>query len=210
MAIKIKILGIPILALAALSVRGNDGPTNAPAYPWMFKTQVITQSGPGLLPSPCASIALGTNKVAFLLPDGYRADGSDPQSVTVASTDLSRAFTLHVAGPMPPDTEQLDPETYRDELLTTHPRATILAELGMGAANRFGPAFDIRWVPRGNVDRTARVAFIPSRLGVLEFSMVSSPEKFGQAKSDLNFIMLSFRVSGPDGKLVMPVLYDKL
>jgi hypothetical protein len=210
MAIKTALLGIQLLLLATLPLRASDGNTNVTAYPWFFKTQVVTQSGVGEFPSRCACITLGTNKVAFLVPAGFRLDASDPLNITMSSDDYSRVFTLRVKTPLTTDTEPLDPDTYRDLLLTTHPRATIVAQFGLNAANQFGPAFDLRWVPRGNVDRTARVAFIPSKLGVLEFSMVSSPEKFGRAKAELSSLMLSFRASGPDGKLTMPQLSDKI
>jgi hypothetical protein len=210
MATKTALLGIQILLLASLPLRASDGGTNVIAYLWSFKTQVVTQSGPGEFPSRCACITLGTNKVAFLVPAGFRLDASDPLNITVSSEDYSRVFTLRIKNPMPTETEQVDPDACRELLLSTHPRATILAQFGLNAANEFGPAFDLRWVPRGNVDRAARVAFIPSKLGILVFSMVSSPEKFGRAKAELSSLMLSFRASGPDGKLTMPLLSDKI
>jgi hypothetical protein len=47
-------------------------------------------------------------------------------------------------------------------------------------------------------------------LGVLEFSITSSQKAAGQAKADLNFMMLTFRTNGDDGKLTLPAISNRL
>jgi len=68
----------------------------------------------------------------------------------------------------------------------------------------------LRWNAKGGASRYERVAFIPAHAGVLEFSLVGSPEKFKAARPDFDLLLLSFRASDNQGKLVVPMLSDKL
>jgi hypothetical protein len=95
-------------------------------------------------------------------------------------------------------------------LLQRHPGAKILEEFTLSALSRRGPAFDLRWNANGGMPRCERVVFIPALAGVLEFSLVASPEKFVAAQAEYDLLLLTFRASDARGKLVVPVLSDKL
>jgi hypothetical protein len=181
----------------------------SPVSPWQFTTQVITQSGPGIFPTRCARVTIGTNRFAFLVPDKFRVDTSKAQKTIVVSPDLTRNFTFRLSPAFPTDTTQVDSDTCRSTLLADHPRATILAETGICAANHSGWIYDLRWCPTTNLVRQARVAFIPSRSGVLEFNIVSSLDKASEARAELNFMLLTLRMSDPDGKLELPYLSNR-
>ena len=180
--------------------------TNRPAY----LTQIKHVGGPGLLPGDFAYVTFGTNKFGFVMPDGFRLETEDAQKVTLVSADVSCLLTFRVLESLPPGTTELDPANYRDLLLSRHPGGKILEEFSQAAVNRRGPAFDLRWNATGAVPRRERVLLIPSDAGVLEFSLVSSLEKFEAGRQGFNALLMTFRTADADGRLNMPVLSDKL
>jgi hypothetical protein len=204
------VTGLLFAGLFAPVIWAGEGGVYMAGNPWMFSTQVVIQSGPDLMPIRCAVTTVGTNKFAFAVPENYQVDVSSSQKVTVNTADFSVVFTLRICGPNPDDGAALDVDTYRATLLRDHPNAAILAEFGANAGGGHGPAFDIRWKVSGKVDRYARVEYVPSRLGVIEFSMTSSQKAAGQAKADLNFMMMTFRTNGDDGKLSLPAISNHL
>jgi hypothetical protein len=155
-------------------------------------------------------VTCGTNKFTFLMPAGFRLDTTDPQKLTLVSADLSRLLIWHILGPLPSEAAELDPAQYRELLLSRHPGAKILEEFSLGAVGRHGPAFDLRWGAAGGLERRERVLFIPAPAGVLEFSLVSSLEKFEAGRQEFDGLLVTFRASDANGKLVVPMISDKL
>jgi hypothetical protein len=211
-AIKLIILFAAILAslplwaqLSAPVGQPANLATNRPAY----FTQIKHVGGPGLLPADFAYVTFGTSKFGFVLPAGFRLETGDAQKVTLVSADFSCLLTFRVLEPIPPGITELDPAPYRDLLLSRHPGGKILEEFSLTAASRRGPAFDLRWNATGAVPRRERVLFIPSDAGVLEFSFVSSLEKFEAGQREFGSWLLSFRAAGADGRLIMPVLSNR-
>lgn len=185
--------------------------TNLPALKLpAFKVAIRDESGPGQVATRRAFLNAGTNKFAFIMPDGLRMDSSDPKRVTLASADYSCIISVSFLNSVSPDAAELDAETCRQVVLSRYPGAKILEEFALAAANRGGPAFDLKWTPGGQMARSARVAFIPSAAGVLEFSLDSTQEKFPQAQRILHLLMLSFRASNAEGKLENAPLLDKI
>jgi hypothetical protein len=102
----------------------------------------------------------------------------------------------------------LDTDALREKVRADYPQSAILAEFGASAGNLHGPGFDLRWVATNKLERLARVGFIPTPAGILEFSAVSSAASAARAKSDLSTIMLTFRTAGADGKLELRPVPD--
>ena len=212
-AIKLIILFAAILAslplwaqLSAPVGQPANLATNRPAY----FTQIKHVGGPGLLPADFAYVTFGTSKFGFVLPAGFRLETGDAQKVTLVSADFSCLLTFRILEPIPPGITELDPAPYRDLLLSRHPGGKILEEFSLTAASRRGPAFDLRWNATGAVPRRERVLFILSDAGVLEFSLVSSLEKFEAGRRGFGALLLSFRAADADGRLIMPVLSNRL
>jgi hypothetical protein len=180
--------------------------TNLPAY----QTQIQHVGGPGLLPADFAYVTFGTNKFGFVVPAGYRLETAAAQKVTLVSADYNCLLTFRVFEPDPPGTTELDPAHYRDLLVNSHPGGKIVDEFSLAAVSRRGPAFDLLWNASGSVPRRELVLFIPSIAGVLEFSLVSSLEKFEAARRGFNALLITFRTTEADGRLIMPVLSDRL
>ena len=61
-----------------------------------------------------------------------------------------------------------------------------------------------------SVPRRERVLFIPADAGVLEFSLVSSLDKFEAGRQGFSSLLATFRAAGADGRLVMPMLSNRL
>jgi hypothetical protein len=180
--------------------------TNRPAY----LTQVKRVAGPGLFPADFAYVTLGTNKFGFVMPDGYRLETQDRQKVTLVSADLNCLLTFRMLEPAQGGDGELDPAYYRQLLLDSHPGGKIVDEFSLAAVSRRGPAFDLRWNADRTVPRQECVLFISSAVGLLEFSLVSSLERFQAGRQAFGSFILSFRAAEPDGRLVMPRFSDQL
>ena len=202
----VTILGsfLPARLAAATDTAGNWA-TNPPP----LKVDVKFIGGPGLMPVNRAFVTCGTNKFTFLMPEGFRLDTSDRQKVTLISADYNCLLAWRVLGPMPAEGTAFDHALYRDVLLSRHPGGKILEEFSLGALGRYGPAFDLRWGAKGGLARRERVVFIPSLAGVLEFSLVSSLEKFDAGTAEFDALRLSFRASDANGKLAVPMMSNK-
>jgi hypothetical protein len=200
---------LPFWLLAGPASAADPGwscATNSPP----LQVEVRHEGGPGMAAANRAYVTAGTNKFAFLMPDGFRLETADPQKVTLVSADYNCLLTWRILGPVPPESPDLDPASCRELLLECHPGGKIVEEFTLPALGRRGPAFELRWNAKGGAPRYERVVFIPALAGVLEFSLVSSPEKFKAAQPEFDLLLLSFRASDANGKLVVPVLSDKL
>lgn len=195
---------VPGWTLCAGELAANVA-TNKPA----FKVAVVNEFGPHIVPTRRVYLTSGTNRFAFLISDGLRMQPSDPQKITLVGSDNSCLITVRIMGPMPVDAKELAVDDQRERALELHPGARIMNEFSMHAGNAGGPAFDLRWTAAGDFGRMARVAFIPSAAGILEFSLESSAEKFPQMQPTLNFIMLTFRAS-ENGKLEVIPISDQI
>ena len=180
--------------------------TNVPP----LKAEVKFIGGPGLMPVNRAFVSCGTNKFTFLMPEGYRLESSDPQKLTLASADLKCLITFRVRNPIPPEATELDPEYFRQLLLSRHPGGKILETFSLSAVGRRGPAFDMRWDGAGGLARQERSLFVLSTAGVLEFSLISSLDRIIAGRQDFDAVVVSFRASDDRGKLVVPVISNQL
>ena len=162
------------------------------------------------MPADFAYVNFGTSKFGFVMPAGYRLETEESQKVTLVSADFSCLLTFRVLEPLPPGVTELDPAAYHNVLLERRRGGKILEEFSLAAASRRGPAFDLRWNAPGPVARRERVLLIPSDAGVLEISLVSSPEKFEAGLRGFDTLLRTFRTAGADGMLAMPVMSNRL
>jgi hypothetical protein len=154
-------------------------------------------------------VSAGTNRFAFMVPTGFRLDASNPERIVLLAEDYSCFITFRIRSAMPADTQELNSEEYRGLILSEHPGAKMLDEFSRAAANHTGPAFDIQWKNNFGIEQTARLAFVPSPAGVLEFGLFSSPEKFSAGQPAFNHFLLGF-YTNEGGKLNLPPLSDQI
>jgi hypothetical protein len=122
----------------------------------------------------------------------------------LVTTDLTTALKFRIAGKATDDAKALKPAFFRDLVLEQHAGAKILEEFIMPAAGKAGAAFDLQMAGSQGTLRKARVTFVPTEAGVLQFTVEGSADKFKAALADFQTLLLTFRSSDADGKLKMP------
>ena len=175
--------------------------------PLMIDVRVKLEGGVGQIPSSRAYITVGTNRFAFLVPGGFKVDTSDPERITLVRPDSACIISLRIHEPT--SEHGLTPTECREKITKEHPACSIDGEFSLAAGDSSGPAFEIRWKAQG-IRRSARLAYVPFRAGVIEFCLDSNPEKFGAMQTFLNDIMLTFRASDPSGKIAPTPIYDRI
>jgi hypothetical protein len=211
----LKLISLFAAASASLPLRAQPAsPAAAPADPGAnrprYAAHVKHVAGPGLMPADYGYATFGTNQFGFVMPAGFRLETQDAQKVTLVSADFNCLLTFRVVEPLPPGVTALDPAPYRALVLSRRRGGKIIAEFSQAAASRRGPGFDVRWNADGTVPRHEHVLFVPSDAGVLEFALVSSPERFETGRQAFNTLVLTFRAAEADGRLVMPVLSNRI
>ena len=183
--------------------------TNAAAGPAVLQMSIVNRMLPDERPVSRAYLTAGTNKFGFLVPEGFQTDPNNKalDRISFISSEYNGWLTLHLAEPATSGDNDLDPQFYREQLLSRYPGAKITEEFSLTAAGRSGPAFDLQKMSGGML-QSMRVAFIPSAAGVLEFSLLASPDNFPKFGSSFNLLLLTFRAS-VDGKLEFPPFSDK-
>jgi len=177
----------------------------APVVPSLLQVSIVYEPVPNLPPVPRAYVTTGTNQFAFVVPEGFRVDASNPETILLTQNDYSCFLTLRIASPAPADPSDVKPDFCRALLSSRFPGAKISEAFSLAAANHSGPAFNLQWTTSGGVAQSARVAFIPSAAGLLEFSLVASPGKFSGGQPPFNSLLLTFRTN-EGGKLeILPL-----
>lgn len=147
-----------------------------------------------------AVITVGTNQFLIVIPKGLRMDPSKPDKVVLVPDDYSYFLALRIIGSTVTDADAPKGDSYRQFLLSAYPGLNIVDESSMNVAGQYGVQFTGRWRPSGISDRFVRVAFIPSRVGVFEFSLVADPQKTSEAEFSFKGFLRSFR-SNENGKI---------
>jgi hypothetical protein len=209
-AVSLFVVTLANLPLLAQPTDPAPLPANVASNQPLYLVRVEHVGGPGLLPADFAYVTFRTNKFGFVKPDGFRLGTGDRQKVTLVSADFNCLLTFCVLETEPAGDTEPDAAYYRDLLLSRHPGGKITDEFSLAAVSRRGPAFDLRWNANSTVPRRERVLFVSSDAGVLEFSLVSSLEKFEAGRQAFSAFLLTFRTTERNGRLIMPVLSDHL
>jgi hypothetical protein len=194
-------------AAGCISSAAEGAGAGAGSAPTMT-AEVRQESGPRQLPAQRAYLAVGTNRFAFLVPDGFRADFSQPQRLQLLSADYTSLLSVRISDVVA--VGEPDPNVCRQMLLARHPGAKILEQFSRIVAGRRGPAFDLEWSAPGGLVRSERIEFIPSNAGVFEICVVSSPERFAAGQQALNTVLLTFQASDAKGQLKVVPLPDRI
>jgi hypothetical protein len=148
-----------------------------------------------------AFLDVGTNKIVFIVPGGFWMDAWNPQKIVLTAADKSSFITVRVIPGAASDTS-----FFKEQALSLYPGARITQESTELVANHSGPAFNLEWLSSG-VAQSARVSFIPSAAGVLEFSVLTRSTDFKDARMNLETLLSSVQTN-ESGKLVIVPLPD--
>jgi hypothetical protein len=174
-----------------------------------MRVNVEHQGGPGQISCTRVYLTAGAEKFAFLVPEGFGIDTSAPDKVTLSHVGVGNV-SVQFVGTGAEETKETQLAVYRQSLAREYPGLKIREEFSLTAAGQAGPAFDLSWLSSGGLQRSARVAFIPLKTGLVEFSLQSNPGNFEQALTHLHFVMLTFRASDKQGKLEATPLSQNL
>ncbi len=162
------------------------------------------------MPTDRVYVTAGGSKFAFLIPAGFRLQSAEAQQVVLVSRDYNAAITWRLHGSTLSESGELDAAPYRALLLSRHSGGKILEEFTLPALGRHGPAFDFLWGAAGGRPNRELVVFVPALAGVMEFGLLCSPEKLDAFRAEFDLMRSSFRASDASGKLVVPIISDKL
>lgn len=190
------------LSLTAGPAPAQDtNPLGGPSLP--LEVSLVKQVVEGMAPALHVFITLGFKEYALQLPDGFRMQNDAAQGrLLLQRADNSCWVTFRIIK-TPPGTSPSS-ATCRDWLLSEQPNAIITGEKSVHAGNNGGLAFDLEWRTSG-FQQSARVAYVPSAVGLLEFKLVSNTSQFGESVNYFKQILASFRLC-PNGKRDLPVL----
>lgn len=151
------------------------------------------------MPYRFAFITSGLERFTFLIPEDYRVDTSDLTKVKLTSPDYSGMIVVGVEAEGSTPGAKLEAATLRARVLDRYPEAVIREESETAANGESAPAVTFSWKTSSGITRTTRTAFVPTTVGLMEFTLTASPEKFEAGLRELNLVMLTFR-SGVNGK----------
>ena len=146
---------------------------------------------------------VGGRRLMLVVPLGYRAETTNPGKVVLVNADYSCVLSFRIAAPANVAATSLDATLCRGWLSARLGALKIQEELALTAANQSGPAFVVSHKANG-LSRSGQIAFIPSAVGVLEFSLASSPEESQAARQEFHGLLLGFRISDANGELEIP------
>jgi hypothetical protein len=148
----------------------------------------------------------GTNQIAFMVPNGFCTDASNPQKIVLTDSTSGSFMTVRV-GSLNVPAAVSENDFFKAEALKRFPGAKITGESAEIAADHRGSAFNLQWDTSGGTVESARIVFIPCRAGVLEFCVMARTARFKDAQLYLTLLMTSVR-SNETGKLVITPVPD--
>jgi hypothetical protein len=193
--------------LASGQLWSSDAATNSPAVQVSLKGGEFI-GGLNRRQVERLFLTVGTNQFAFRMPEGFHADASNPRNIILTDTDCTCFICVRFDNSLKADPDGLHPDACRALALNWLPGARIAAEFSGFADHHSGPGFDLKWVNSGGVEQLGRITFIPLSSVIVEFSLLTSPEKLRDAQSIFRGVMSSF-CTNDSGKLRIEPVSDQ-
>lgn len=157
---------------------------------------------------PAASLTCEGTRFGWLLPGDFRAEQVNADSLMLSSDTRDRFIKVRVlaglkGGGMP------DVPLLGELVAGRQPSAVLRGPFERSAGGGSGVAFDLQWPFQGS-SQTARIVFVASPAGVVEFSLVCHAGAFDQGLNDLNMMLTTLTVAEDGAPLDMPLLSDRL
>ncbi len=195
--------------LSTARVFAGENPADAPAgttNKMAYNASLRRGETIGLHQVQRAFLTVGTNQIAFIVPGGFRMDASDPQKILLTNPDSGCFISVRISS-----AAQVEPGSeasfFRGAALNRFPGAIISQESSELVANHSGPAFNLVWVNTSGASQSARIDFIPTAAGVLEFSVLAPTANFKDAKDTFESLVGSVQ-NNENGKIVIVPLPD--
>jgi len=182
------------------STDGSTTATNRPA----FKVSLRGGETVGTHQVERAFLNIGTNQIAFIVPGGFQMDAANPEKIVLTEPTRGYFITVRVISLAESTSET---SSFKAAALDRYPGAKITQETMAFVANHSGPAFDLEWLTSAGTAESARIHFIPSAAGILEFSVMARSADFKDARLYFDVLLASVQ-NNESGKLVIVPLPD--
>jgi len=143
---------------------------------------------------------LGTNQFAITVPEGYRADASNPRRMVFSEVNSTCFIACHFTDTPPSDATLSQDDVFRSMALSEFPGASVTDQVSASAANHRGLAFELHRRNSFGTEEIAFVAFIPTVAGVMEFDLLASSANFNAGRQAFK-VLLSSVCTNEGGRL---------
>jgi hypothetical protein len=184
----------------------NTG-ANPPAFRVTLKSEE-TATGGGRSQTQRLYLTLDTNQFACIVPTGFRVDASNPNKIVLSDSAYTYFITIRFNGRMAAGGKGLQADSCREMALSRFAAAKISGESSESVGYLSGPSFDLQWKNAAGTDQSARVVFVSTQAGIMEFSLLACSNKFGDGTIHFSSLLSSFRGS-EGGKLEVSSIPDK-
>jgi len=204
-----QILGAWALAVLLSAMRASaDGTPNEGSMTATNKSafKVSMRSGEtvGIQQIQRAFLDIGTNQIAFMIPGGFQMNAARADKIVLTEPERGYFMTVRVITLAEAGSEA---SFFKTEALNHYPGARITQESTTLVANHSGPAFTLEWSSSTGTVQSARVVFIPSAAGILEFTLTARSATFKDAQIYFDCLLSSVQ-NNESGKLVIIPLPD--
>ena len=182
------------------------GPTSS-AFQVALKNEEVT-AGSGMRQVQRLYLTLGTNRFTCIVPTGFRVDASNPQRIVLSDPTYTYFISIRLTGRMPTGAKELQADSCRDLALGRFAGSKIMSESSESVGYLRGASFDLQWKNSAGTDQSARLVFVSTPVGIMEFSLLACSNKFGDGTILFGSLLSSFR-GNESGTLELLEIPDK-
>jgi hypothetical protein len=183
-----------LLLMFAGNLGAEEARTNSPVWELMLHREAV----PTIKPTFRAYLIAEKHKFAFFVPPELSAM-NDAGKIKFLNAEGNCVMTLSVIGPVP-EGGDLNTAACQERLLAEHTNAIVIGHVYRTAAGGHGPGFDLEWSMGERILVCQRTVYIPSSVGVLEFTATTTRANFPALRASLDSVLATFRAD-KDGKL---------
>jgi hypothetical protein len=143
-------------------------------------------------------IKIGTNEFLFVVPEGSRPETLKGDALVVTSRDSTYYLTFRMAGSLAAEGDLN--QSLKCRVADQYPNARNVEPFSTTVANRVGEGLSLKQGRPGVGSRFIKVLWVPSKAGVLEFTLNTDSTNAPAAELAFSSMLLTFR-SNERGKL---------
>jgi hypothetical protein len=147
-----------------------------------------------------AFLDVGTNRIVFIVPGGFWMNTSNPQKIVLTSADKNCFITVRVIPGAVSESV-----SYKELAMSVYPGAKITQESSELVANHSGTALNLEWLNPSGVAQSARISFIPTAAGVLEFSVLARSSDAKDARANFETLLSSVQTNESCKIVIVPL-----
>ncbi len=171
----------------------------------VFRTEIRPGETVGTEQIRRAFISVGTNQFMLRIPTGFQLNASDAERIVLSHAESGQFIAIQLIRPAKSAIGETQRPDWKAEALNVAADATVVDEHTEFALGAGGPAYDLRWKVAG-ADQMARVAYIPTKVGVMEFKLITPAKSFDVGRMILTIVLTSLQSNEQGPIVVRPLL----